>query len=73
MRIIARDCEENHKISSMKNENVTSTMTQQPEMFELSEQELEQANGGCGRGHHRRYRRRDHHGREIIVIVVEEY
>ena len=64
--------------SSTKNENATSTMTQQPEMLELSEQELEQANGGCGYGrrHHRRYRherRHDHYGREIIVIVVEEY
>jgi hypothetical protein len=63
--------------SNTKNENATSSMMQQPAMFELSEQELEQANGGCGYGRrHRRWHkecRRDHHGREIIVIVVEEY
>lgn len=63
--------------SSTKNENTTSTMTQQPEMLELSEQELEQTNGGCGYGRrHRRWHkeyRRDHYGREIVVIVVEEY
>ena len=63
--------------SNTKNENATSTMTQQPEMLELSEQELEQANGGCGYGRrhrrsHKEYRR-DHYGREVIVIIVEEY
>ena len=45
-------------------------------MFDLSDEELEQTTGGHGRHHYRRWHReyrRDHHGREIIIIVVEEY
>lgn len=59
-----------------KNEQTTFT-EQQPETLELNEQELEQTTGGCGyhRHHHRRWHkecRRDHYGREIIVIVYED-
>lgn len=59
-----------------KNEQTVSFEAEQPEMLELDEQELEQTTGGCGS--HRRHRRwhreyrRDHYGREIIVIVYED-
>lgn len=63
--------------SSTKNENTVTAMSQQPEMFELSDQELEQANGGWGHDHdHRRWHReyrRERRGREVVIIVVEEY
>lgn len=58
-----------------KNEQTTFD-AQQPETLELNEQELEQTTGGCGSYHrHRRWHReyrRDHCGREIIVIVYED-
>ena len=58
-----------------KNEQTPSFVNEQPEMLELDEQELEQTTGGCGSHHHRRWHReyrRDHYGREIIIIVYED-
>lgn len=56
--------------------NEQTTVTAQPEMQELNEQEMEQTTGGCGSyRHHRRWHReyrRDHYGREIIIIVYED-
>jgi hypothetical protein len=60
--------------SSVKDERATTFVAQQPEMLELSDQELEQASGGCGqhRHWHREYRR-ERRGHEIVVVIIEEY